>query len=106
MAELWKMDDFAKHMNTKFLMHVGESGAIEIELISARQMTLTEEQDEYSLLFLGPDNSPAAQGIYRLTHEAMGSLDVFLVPIRKNEKGLTYEAVFNLLPKEFESFGS
>lgn len=106
MAELLKVDDFAKHLNTKFLMHLGESNALELELVDARQITLTDEQDEYSLLFLGPDNSPLAQGIYKLTHDAMGALEIFLVPIRKNRKGVTYEAVFNLLPKEFESLQS
>jgi len=106
MAELLKMDDFAKHLNTRFTMHVGEADALELELVSTRQLSLSDEHDEYSLIFLGPDNSPVAQGIYRLTHEAMGALDIFLVPIKKDEKGVTYEAIFNLLPREFESHGS
>ena len=103
MSELMKMDDFARHMNTRFTMHLGESGTRELELIEARQITLTDEQDEFSLLFLGPDDSPAAQGIYKLSHEAMGTLEIFLVPIKRDRSGLTYEAVFNLLPKEFQS---
>jgi ribosomal protein S18 acetylase RimI-like enzyme len=103
MAELLKMDDFAKHLNTRFTMHLGETDALELELVSTRQLSLSDEQDEYSLLFLGPDKSPVAQGTYRLTHDEMGTLDIFLVPIRKDVKGVTYEAIYNLLPREFES---
>ncbi|HYP25938.1 MAG TPA: hypothetical protein VE262_04390 [Blastocatellia bacterium] len=103
MTELMKMGDFAPHLNTKFVMHLGESETRELELTDARQITLTDEQDEFALLFLGPDDSPPAQGIYKLSHEAMGSLEIFLVPIRKDQNGVTYEAVFNLLPKEFQS---
>jgi hypothetical protein len=106
MAELLRMDDFAKHLNTRFTMRVGEAEALELELVSARQISLSDDHDEYSLVFLGPDNSPVAQGIYRLTHDVMGTLDIFLVPIKKDEKGVAYEAIFNLLPLEFESSGS
>jgi hypothetical protein len=103
MTEMMRMDDFAGHLNTRFTMRLGESETRELELIEAKQITLTDEQEEFSLLFLGPDNSPLAQGIYSLSHEAMGALEIFLVPIGKDRSGVTYEAYFNLLPKEFQS---
>lgn len=103
MTELAKMGDFARHLNTRFTMRLGESETRELELIEARQITLTDEQDEFALLFLGPDDSPLSQGIYSLSHDGMGTLEIFLVPIKKDRSGVTYEAIFNLLPKEFQS---
>lgn len=35
------------------------------------------------------------QGIYTIQHDAVGSIQLFLVPVGCNEKGLQYEAVFS-----------
>jgi len=35
------------------------------------------------------------QGIYRIDHPVINGLDVFLVPIGKDNKGMKYEAVFS-----------
>jgi len=41
--------------------------------------------------------------MYHLTHEAMGEIDLFLVPIEKKESAFRYEAVFNYYKSESES---
>jgi hypothetical protein len=35
--------------------------------------------------------------MFRLEHDKIGAIDLFLVPVRKDEQGLYYEAVFNRL---------
>jgi hypothetical protein len=35
------------------------------------------------------------QQIYRLSHADLGTLDLFMVPIGADEKGIRYEIVFN-----------
>jgi hypothetical protein len=35
------------------------------------------------------------QGIYKLENEKLGALEIFLVPIGPDEKGMRYEAIFN-----------
>jgi hypothetical protein len=34
------------------------------------------------------------QRIYRLEHDELGALDLFLVPIGRDDSGVRYEAVF------------
>jgi hypothetical protein len=44
----------------------------------------------FSLIFQGGPNPPLPQRIYRLEHERLGALEIFLVPIAADR----YEAVF------------
>jgi len=48
----------------------------------------------FSLIFRSPPAAPLPQRIYRLQHEELGPLDLFLVPIGPDEAGMCYEAVF------------
>jgi hypothetical protein len=41
------------------------------------------------------DMTMRPQGIYRINHPVMNTLDVFLVPIGWDENGMKYEAVFS-----------
>ncbi|NIJ33727.1 DUF6916 family protein [Sphingomonas oligoaromativorans] len=51
----------------------------------------------FSLLFKSSDRSAdiMPQRLYRLSHDDMGELEIFLVPIGRDETGVTYEAAFN-----------
>lgn len=49
----------------------------------------------FSLLFRGPSQPILPQAIYRLTHDQLGSLDLFLVPLQPETDGARYQAVFN-----------
>ena len=45
----------------------------------------------------GPLDAFLPQATYRLEHEQLGALDLFLVPVRKEAAGFLYQAVFNRL---------
>ncbi len=49
----------------------------------------------FSLIFLGAYPFALPQRLYRLKHENMGEVDIFLVPIGQDERGVSYQAVFN-----------
>ncbi len=54
------------------------------------------EQSAFSLLFKGPAQPVLPQSTYRLKHDAQDRpLDVFLVPVSADAKGVHYEAVFS-----------
>ena len=89
------LEAFAPYVNTKFVMHYSAENSAELTLVSAVDVGSTPRQIQFSLVFQGPGNGPIKQGVYRLEHEALGSLDVFLVPIARDNGGLSYEAVFN-----------
>jgi hypothetical protein len=47
------------------------------------------------MIFKGPTSAPIEQKIYRLDHPALGPLDLFLVPIARDQAGVQYEAIVN-----------
>lgn len=49
----------------------------------------------FSLVFRSPPGALLPQRIYRLHHDGLGALDLFLVPIGPDEEGMRYEAVFS-----------
>jgi len=48
----------------------------------------------FSLLFACDDDAEPVQAMFHLEHERLGGLDVFLVPVGRDERGLLLEAVF------------
>ena len=51
----------------------------------------------FSALFAGPKSVPLPQQTYRLQHATLGTFSVFLVPVGRPGKELSYEATFNRL---------
>jgi uncharacterized protein DUF6916 len=49
----------------------------------------------FSLVFRSAPGATLPQCIYRLHHDGLGALDLFLVPIGPDEEGMRYEAVFS-----------
>lgn len=48
----------------------------------------------FSLAFRGPRSPELRQGTYPLRHATLGTLDIFVVPVARDEHGVRYEAVF------------
>ena len=95
MPEIYTIEIFEGHQNSKFQMHYGDSQTAELELVSVDDVGSSERQKQFSLRFLGPMEAPILQGIYRVDHDKLGPLDLFLVPIARDKTGVSYEAVFN-----------
>lgn len=51
-------------------------------------------REPFSLAFRGPIAPLLPQAIYPLESDAMEPLEIFLVPIGRDEEGHTYEAIF------------
>jgi hypothetical protein len=88
---------FSEHLNTTFRLHY-EPSVVELELIELFDGS-TPRQVRFSLVFRGPHDPFLAQRIYKMEHEQLGAFDLFIVPIKREEDGLYYEAVFNRLVK-------
>lgn len=52
-----------------------------------------QERSQFSLVFRGPE-PVLPQGTYAVTHEAVGELELFLVPLGRDAEGVRYEAAF------------
>ena len=58
------------------------------------QNTLRDET--FSIVFKGPLDPQLLQGMVNLQHEKLGVIEgLFIVPIKQDQEGVYYEAVFN-----------
>lgn len=101
MLDTLTADTFAPHVGTPFRLALEGAGELELTLSSAtavgeaRRAARFRER-AFSVIFLGPPGARALpQQIYRLEHAALGALEIFLVPIGREEGRIRYEAVFN-----------
>ena len=86
---------FRESLKTKFRLNVGTSDPIELELVELTESISTPKHEQFALLFRGPQNSFLPQMTYHLENEKLGELDLFLVPVGRDQNGVHYEAVFN-----------
>jgi hypothetical protein len=90
---------FEAHLNTPFLVHFGGNAPLEIMLSEVRlhEAHPGPRAQPFSLYFSGPGSPILLQKVYKLAHDPMGELDIFLVPVGPHPKkgGMVYEAVFN-----------
>ena len=95
---------------TSFTGRVGEDFRITLDgatRMEVRLITVTPAPDgwatpapiagrrPFSVVFRAPPGMPLPQRIYRLEHDELGTLDMFLVPIGPDADGMCYEAVFS-----------
>ena len=105
MAETFTQEAFAKHLNTKFQVQLEAGQSVELRLIEVSELKSYERQEEFWILFLGPNEAFLGQGTRLMQHDEMGQLELFLVPIKQDDQGFYYEAVFNriFLPEKTPS---
>ena len=90
-------EEFSKNANTKFQVQADENTQAELELIAISELKLHPQQEEFALQFRGPSDMFLGQGVRNVKHDQMGEFELFIVPIRQDEQGFYYEAVFNRL---------
>lgn len=96
MSEKTGYEEFVEAVNTKFRLTENEH-EFEIELVEATAPVINANQKMFSLFFTSPKEYFLPQKTYELTHEKLGDVTLFLVPIGETETEFRYEAVFNLL---------
>ena len=99
MLDTLKRKDFAKHLKEKFQIQTDSPEPLTLKLVEVNKLGSKKKKGEggrrpFSLIFRGPAEPILSQQIYPLTHEAMGTLELFLVPVGQDKKGILYEALF------------
>lgn len=91
--------DFVAHLGTLFRLRLPDEAERELVLQEASLHPHLPPQPGrrrgFSLVFRSPSPGHLPQGIYRLEHGVLGTMELFLVPIGPREGGTCYEAVFN-----------
>lgn len=93
---------FSANLNTKFQVMLDDTNSLELELLECNDLGSTQKQDQFSIVFRGALNSFLPQRIYQMEHEGLGSFSLFIVPVRKDNEGFYYEAIFNRFTKQSE----
>lgn len=90
---------FAENLNTKFRVRVESPRPVELELTEVKVYNAGENEhggmERFSLFLHGPGDLYLPQHTYALEHASMGELDLFIVPVGRDERGFLYEVVFN-----------
>ncbi len=88
-------DRFYECLNSQFrLLDIPSEGKA-LVLGQVSELHKSHKYEIFSLLFYGPVEYPLQQRIYRLQHDRLGILEIFLVPVGRDKEGYHYEAVFN-----------
>lgn len=98
MLEKLTSKDFTPYLNHTFRIHLSDEEHMDVRLTEITELG-TVPPDEtarhpFSLIFRGPSDSVLPQRIYRLEHDEMGHMDIFLVPVGPDQEGMQYEAMF------------
>ena len=96
MSETFNYEALAEQLNTKFSLS-DAAQPFDLELVEVTKPTVMASQTFFSLFFLGSGDFMLPQGTYRMSHEQLGEMVIFLVPTARETDGFKYEAVFNLL---------
>jgi uncharacterized protein DUF6916 len=90
-------ESFREHLGSRFRVHVDDVGSMDVELVDValHEPHAGPRSQPFSLLFRGHLKSYLPQAIYRLEHATLGTLELFLVPVGPDERGMRYEAIFN-----------
>lgn len=98
---------FAPYVGDTFYVRLGPADLVPLQLVNVRDLLsaralasrgFTVDPDQsFSIRFRGPADRPLPQDIYRFEHSRVGGFDLFIVPMRPEQDGRYYEAIFNRL---------
>src|SRR3982751_229156 len=95
MQEQLKPDLLIGYTGTTFEVLNIPSNIFSITLKKVVDVKKTDVNEVFSLLFKGPQTPFMPQAVYKLKHAELGELEIFLVPVARDQDGFEYEAVFN-----------
>jgi hypothetical protein len=94
------VETFAPAVGDRFVLD-HDGGRLALELIEAQPIEAGAPaagadglRTPFSLLFRGPLDPALPQRIYPLRHDAIGALDIFIVPVARTAAGVEYQAIF------------
>lgn len=88
------IDDFEPHLNAIFEME-SSRGMVPLTLAKTESAGQARRASgAFSLLFVAPAGAFLPQAIYPVRHPALGTLEIFLVPVGPVPGGNGYHAVF------------
>ena len=97
MTDTLTHEALGEHLGTKFEVQLEPDKILELELTEISKLKKSERHEQFSIVFLGPNDILLEQGIHQMKHDTFGECELFIVPISQDDRGCRYEAVFNRL---------
>jgi hypothetical protein len=98
MLDALTIDTFQPHLGEIFTLVVDEDTRIPLKLTDVSPWGPGASKDRprvpFSLVFHTVPEAVVPQAIYRLESDTMEPMELFLVPLGPDERGMRYEAVF------------
>ena len=95
-------EDFQRAVGSAFVV---EEPPVALRLVEVSEVRSSAYNESFAIVFCGGSDTPLPQSTYRLAHDELADLDVFLVPVGQTTAGVYYEAIFNrLLRTPFAAF--
>ena len=95
-------ENFSRYLYSTFRIYTSPLTGISLQLVNVRRSEIASEKharsakvDSFSVLFRGPQKSALESRTYRITHDQMGTFDLFISAVNDDKKERLYEAVFN-----------
>ena len=106
--DTYSFSRFAPLVDSTLLASVDGSDSVPLTLVDATDhlrdrrgsAPVSGLAESFSLLFVGPLDRPLQQGTYAFSHEALGTMPIFIVPVGRDSQGFQYEAVFTTLTSD------
>jgi hypothetical protein len=96
MLENIKSDEFTALRDTPLALEAdGHRHTLRVAEVRRFEPHGERPEPPFAVILLAPCECRLPQGIYRLHHPTRGPLDLFMVPIGPDARGMRYEIVFN-----------
>jgi len=91
---------FKNNLGSEFQVSVEPDRTVELKLTEVSERKTYPRQEQFAILFQGPSDAFLGQGTRLFNHETMGTFELFVVPVRQDDQGFYYEAIFNRFREE------
>jgi hypothetical protein len=95
MNELPKRQDFLKQLNTMFRVFLDGQQPTEVRLKEVSEMRQKSKYEAFSLIFAAPKDIFPQPLLYRVEHDTLGAMELFMGPVEETEDSYLLEALFN-----------
>jgi hypothetical protein len=93
-----QFESFGPRVSETFRLVLG-AGGVDMTLLLAQKLPNRpypgQIREPFRLHLKSPHRTILPQAIYRFENDAMGKLDIFIVPVARDRDGIIYEAIFN-----------
>jgi len=88
---------FAAELHSTFRMQLDAATTCDAEMVEFTDSRASDAYEQFALTFLAPPATPPLQKMYQLDHPRLGSIELLLVPIGRDARGVYLQAAFNRL---------